>query len=200
MQADIGEISRFLGGYAPAQLEALRQRHPKERAYLEPRGVTLGGGAASDTATDAACAMLDSVDQIASKAIVETIQKLKSARTLELCGSVLALLASGGVIGAVFGFSATTAAAVLAVIGFLANLVPLVTNWLRGTVGGQGSIGESFIKLRELTWDARALRAKFTHLPDGQSSADLIQQANSLARDLYVVLSDLGYQPQFRPV
>lgn len=199
MQADIREISGFLRNYAPTQLDLLQQRHPEAPKYFGPSGVPLGD-ANVDAAADAARVMLETVDGVASTAIADTVRKLKSARWLELGGSLLALLASGGVIGATLAFSDTLAAAVLAIVSFVANAVPLITGWLRGTVGGQGSVNQYFAKLRELTWDARALRADFSHAADPQQVTDLIKRANSLARELYLALSDLGYQPQFRPV
>ena len=37
-------------------------------------------------------------------------------------------------------------------------------------------------------------------LPEGMDAADVLKRANDLAKQIYMVLTDLGYDPRFRPV
>lgn len=200
MRADIGEIVQFLRGFSPEAVDSLLARHPEAKVYFEASGLPLGGGEEIDPAVEAARVMLDAVDGVTTTAMLKTSANLKSARRLDLTGSLLALVASGGVVGALLGADNKDAAAILGVIGFIASAVPPVSAWLRGTAIGEQSLGQCFVKLRDLAWDARVLRAEFVRERSDQEQANLLKRANDLAREIYVVLSDLGYDPRFRPV
>jgi hypothetical protein len=200
MRADIYEVVRFLRGFAPEAAGELLVRHPETKVYFEAAGLPLGSDAEIDPAVDAARVMLDAVDEVATTAMLKTLASLKSARRLDLAGSLLALVASGGVVGALLGADNKDAAAILGVVGFVASAVPLVGGWLRGTATGKQSVDQCFLKLRELAWDARVLRAEFTRDRSDHEQASSLKRANDLAREIYMVLTDLGYDPRFRPV
>lgn len=200
MLEQIDEVVQFLRGFAPDTVPAFVARHPEAKPYFEGGGLALGGMAELGPAVDAACVMLDSVDEVASAAMQKTVANLKSARLLDVVGSLLALIASGGVVGTLLGADDKRTAAILGGVGFVASAVPLVSSWVRGAPVGDRSIGQCFLKLRELTWDARLLRAEFAQSADPSALAPLVGRANELAKDAFVVLSDLGYDPKLRPL
>jgi hypothetical protein len=199
VQADISEITRFLDRFAPAALLDLRQRYPDAAPYFDPSGLPLGADANVAPSVAGARTLLDQIDGVASTAVSETRTKLKLARRLELGGSVLSLAASGGVVGAV-NLDKANYAAVFGGIAGAASLAQLITAWLRRAAIGQESIDQLFVKLRELLWDAQSLRAEFSRDPDESNAPGLIKRTNDLAKASNIVLSDLGYDPKFRPV
>lgn len=200
MKADIAEVVQFLRGFAPEATAKLVGRRPELRVYFEASGLPLGGEGNAAPAIDAVSVMLEAVDEIATAAMTKTLANLKAARRLDLAGSLTTLVASGGVVGTVLGAGSQYVAAVLGAIGFVASAVPIIGNWLRGAAVGDQSVGQSFMKLRELVWDARVLRAEFDRSSTDEECANLFKQANSLAKDIYMVLSDLGYDPKLKPI
>ena len=200
MQADVAEITRFLDRFAPAALRDLRQRYPDAAAYFDPSGLPLGADANVAPLVASARTLVDNIDGVTSTAMSETMKKLKSARKLELAASFLSLLASSGVVGALGLRANFFVTAGLAVAGFVASAVQLYTAWLRHAPVGEGSIDQLFMKLREQVWDAASLRAEFSRDPDESNAPGLIKRANDLAKASRIVLSDLGYDPKFRPV
>ena len=199
MHGEISEIARFLSGYAPEALVALESRHDDARAMLRPYGVVLGDRAPG-LAVDAALAMLSVVAKVVADAAVATGDKLRFTARIELAGGFAGLLSSGGAIGAILARQSPWIAVLLGCLAFLSNAVPLLAKWLRGTVSGDGTIGQKFTRLRELVWDAQTLSTDLRrHADDGQKADELVGQANTLAREAYLLLSDLGYAPAFGP-
>lgn len=199
MRTDIDEIARYLRTYAPNKINELVAIHPETRVYFESSGYKLGG-AEIDPASNVASSMLDSVDEVATKAMSSTLAGLRSARRLELAGSLLALVASGGVVGALLGAENELIATILGAVGFVASAIPLVSSWIRTPAAGEKSVDQCFVSLRDLTWEARVLRAELTRPVDDPERANIVIRINDVAKQIYMVLSDLGYSPTFRPL
>ncbi|MBY3221777.1 hypothetical protein [Rhizobium laguerreae] len=144
MRADIDEIAKYLRTYAPDKIRDLIVKHPEAKVYFESSGLKLGD-AEINPAADVAGSMLDSVDEVATTAMSSTLASLKSARRLELVGSLLALIASGGVVGALIGAENAQIASILGAIGFIANAIPLVSSWLRTPTNGEKSVDQCFL-------------------------------------------------------
>lgn len=199
MDTDISYINKYLHKFANDKHQELLRRHPESQVLLNAMGVSLG---VTDTevAVDAAKTMLESVDSITSSALSDILGKLKTNRRLELIGSILTLSTSGGVVGSIIGFDEKYVAAFLGAIGFLGSLVMLFAKWLKGSVTGSSSLDKEFDKLREYSWDARALKARLSHNASDKEIENVILESNRLAREIFLVLGGLGYEPNFEPV
>lgn len=114
--------------------------------------------------------------------------------------SILALVTSGGVVGSIFSFDEKYIAAVLGAIRFLGSLLVLLVKWLKSGVTCELNLGDAFNKLSEYSWDARSLKAELDKSTDHDEFEDIINRTNQLARDIYLVLGELGYQADLHPL
>ena len=199
MNSDISYINKYLSTYQPSKHDALITKYPHAVNLLTPNGLSLGD-AQTALACDAAKEMLSSVDETSARAIKSIMRKLKLGKRLELIGSVLALITSGGVVGAIVGLQETIVAAILGAIGFIGSLVTLFVQWLKGGVSSNVSLDKSFDVLQAHCWQARELLAKLKRgLHDNEIDA-FIAQSNELAKQVFLTLGGLGYEPEFSPV
>lgn len=199
MEDSLTGIVRFLQQYAPQELARLGARHPESAARLRAAGQVLGDGD-EEFESDAALTMLSAVADQSTVVSASITERLSSARRLEVMGSMLSLFSSGGVVGATLGLDSIVMAAMLGTIGFLANAVPLVVNWLRGSPTG-ASVSQGLIKLRQCAWEAHALRASLSRTQKWKEDTEgTVRQVNELGHRAYSVLTELGYDTELRPI
>jgi hypothetical protein len=200
MSGQISETVRLLARFAPERLERLRAEYPEARAALRPAGAVLGSSDA-DVGLAATKEMLGSVAGIALSAASETGRKLRSASRLDLVGGIIALVSNAGVVGTALANQSALKTAALGLIGLLSSAIPLISRWLR--TGATGDvIGPAFQQLSKISWDAQALKAEVDRISDNDNAKleEVIRRANELAKSAFLTLTELGYDPNFRPV
>lgn len=198
MDADTTDIVKFLNKFAPAEVVRLNALHPAARAHFRVRGVVLGKSE-DDALKDAALAMLNSVASASSEASSQVFAKFASAHRWELRGSIVGLFSSGGVLTAILGFNSKWSAVVLGAVGFLANAIPLIAGWLKSSPTGV-NVGQAMSQLRQYAWEAQQLRASIIRGGWEAERERILTDSNEIARKAYIVLSDLGFTADLRPV
>lgn len=186
----------LIAAYRPDQLSELRRKHPAAGAMLEHRGVVLGGNDDDAALRDAAIALLQNADGIADQARTAAFRRLVIARRIEVVGSIVSVASSVGVVSALLELLNSTNALPLALVGFFAGAIPLVSGWLRSTHDG-ASVAEALDGLREVVWQAHVLRGQ---LARGENVDTLVETVNGLARTMADHLETLGYPGAVRPL
>jgi len=201
-QITVGETVDFLARFMPQDLAALRARFPGQDDQVI---LTAGGEALGEADPAAAVAatrlFLDNIDRACLQALAGARKRLNAARLLGLVGQLLAMASCGALIGMVMQraeISHNTQALVLAVIGFLSGALPLIVNFLTGTITDpDGGLQKSFIELRDASGQALELRQRL----ETQQAAKLDEawilaftaEVNIVARRMRLILVDLGY-------
>jgi hypothetical protein len=94
-------------------------------------------------------------------------------------------------------------AGVLGAIGIVAGAAQLVVSWQRSTILGANRL-ELYLSLRDKSRIASDLMEDYiipdAQRPGGGTKAELTRRASALAKDLHILLSDLGYEPPARRV
>jgi len=202
MTAPIPDIVSFLETYEPEKLQEVRQRHPEASTVLKSKGVTLGRAQqGTEARLDAARIMLNSVGEVTAAAIADVGRKLHAGSGLDVCGRILALLASSGVMAASAVQHRPYLVLALGTAGFAGTAAPLVAKWLQKGISGQ-TMSMAFAKLQKLCWDAMALSADLDRISlEEKAKLDkAIEKANDLAREAFQILNEVGFQPSFKPV
>lgn len=190
---------------APQQLQQLSRRYPDSK-ILKP-GTIMGAAQVGDVEVLLAVT-LDAL-KVLQPLIEPTMQKLQAklnnARWLQLAGELAGALGSSGVIVAWFGQQAaktqgSTAAITAAIIALAGSATALFVRFFRQDFFGTENAGMTqYLKLRDSSWLARVMLARLEAFQTQQSAASdsealrkLIQEADSLAADVYKTLKDLG--------
>jgi hypothetical protein len=206
----VADAVRFLAAFSPAALDELRRANPdpSAQAALQADGAVLGGiggDAVLDAGIATAEAFLRDIGIASSAAIRATRRKLNITQYVELAGKLLALGSATALIALLLRSSDLIGrrgeAVALAVLSFLSAAIPLIVAFMRGSIADPSGLQSQYAALRDASFEAELLRgqlaaAKQAEPRDPAALAALVDAANSLAKTVFGILTDLGHDPQ----
>jgi hypothetical protein len=195
----IHQIVGFLAEFDSARLMKMQSQHPDEGALRAGRVLgTLSAPWALrvQLAGEGLQAMLAQADPLADR----LARRIRLSHRAEFVAQLVALVGSGGVLGAVFGDASDRLKVAAAVLGLLGSAVALAVKFMRRDLGGaDNGLLAQHTSLVKAVGQAVALQARL--LPHARSRDDFgdaaalasaVDEANTLAGQLFVLLKQIG--------
>ncbi len=191
----VNELVSLLGRGEGRKLSILRDAHPRLRNILDG-GVPLGDQPPSELSAlqEIAIAGLHAAVDLSTERLPYLRSHLRTTNQIDLGGQVVSAIGSGSALGTILFLSGPKdVASVCAGFALIGAIVALWAKYrLRDIAGNEGGLTKTYLALRESYWQARELLARLEHPKLApSSSASLIDQANTLARTLNLLLDEV---------
>jgi hypothetical protein len=195
----VHQIVGFLAEFDSVRLAKMRRQHPDEPA-LRP-GRVLGELSAPwalrlQLADEGLQAMLAHANPVADR----LARRIRLSHRAEFVAQLMALIGSGGVLGAVLGDGGDRLKVAAALLGLLGSAAALAVKFMRRDLGGaDNGLLAQHTNLVKAAGQAVALQARL--LPHTRSGDDFgdpaalaqaVDEANTLAGQLFVLLKQIG--------
>lgn len=199
VDVDVHELVGFLARFDPPALATLQRSHPGQE-LLQP-GRTLGRLTAPaalrvELAAQALAAMVARGDALADR----LARRIRTSHRVELLAQLAALAGSGGVLAALWSESSPQFKLAAAALGVLGSATAVAVKFLRRDLGGaeNGLIAQHTALVQAVAQSVETAQRLQPHqrsrddLGDPAALAGLLDQANSLAGQMYLLMKQAG--------
>lgn len=190
----VNELVALLARGGENELSILRTTYPHLGGLLDG-GLILGESTPGELAAykDIATVALHKAVSLSSERIPLLRTHLRNTSQIDLGGQLIGTLGSGSALGALLlSLGEKDVASICAGLALIGSVVALWAKYrLRDISGNEGGLTKAYLALRESYWQAQELLARLEHpLLAPTTSASLIEQANTLARSLNLLLDE----------
>lgn len=194
-KSDFQALASLLEVMSPSTLNDLRMRFPEQRSLFEPSYVLGGENAENITPAPEALAAFsragaEGAERALKGIIVMLGKRIRRARFVKLCGSIVTSVSSAGVVSALMLTQPQTAIAV-ALVGFTGSVASIVGEHMsQPLAGNQKSLGELLadaISAEAKLRDLHVIILSGTTLPHDEAYA-IASKVNSVATTIREIM------------